>query len=37
MKKEYNTRTRKIEYNLEIGMLLDDPVVYEILNIRRLS
>jgi hypothetical protein len=34
MNKKQNTKTRKIEYNLEIGMLLD-PVVYEILTNRR--
>lgn len=35
MSKRQDTKTRKIEYDLEIGMLLDDPVIYEILTNRR--
>ena len=37
MSKRQDTKTRKIDYDLEIGILLDDPVIYEILTSRRPS
>ena len=35
MSKRQDTKTRKMEYDLEVGMLLDDPVIYAILTNRR--
>jgi hypothetical protein len=35
MNKKQDTGIRKMDYDLEIGMLLDDPVIYEILTNRR--
>lgn len=37
MSKRQDIKTKKMNYDLEIGMLLEDPAIYEILTKRRPS